>query len=668
MKKIGFLLLSLQLLFSIIAFGQKNSSNEVVFINGKKFVTYTISKGETIFSVCKKFDCEQKELSAANPQLVDGLKEGSILNIPYKSTNKELKKIEEKIQKEEKAAEKKAIKAQKNSEQGFILHKVEHGETLYSLKKRYDVSDEELLKLNPELSSGLKDGMSIKIPTEKKPEKKPEKSTGYRKHVVDKGETMYRITTLYNVSVDDIKKLNPTINGTNLNEGDTLLIPTSNGDTERNSFGTKTTVITDVRNEDRSSLSEKPKKDAYKTGDVFQVTLFLPFYLDINDSLNQETLSLAEFARNDSLKKIDPTYNYDFIKAKDQRSLYTRSKNFVSFYEGFTLALDSFANAGMKIKLNVYDTRNGSAIVDSVIKNTNLANSDLIVGPIDTKYQKSISNYCYKNHIPLISPLDSDDDYVGNNPFYFQVNPTKDYVLRKTADFIGNEFYNKNFIILSLGGYDQLKESRLEDMVRAKFNAKKSPTGSVREVDFTAGGKQGYWQIKDDLKKDVENVVFIPAPNNRSEREALLSRAINSLYTLSADYDITLVGMNDYPNMKSINTDYFHRLKLHILSPNFIDFEDPDVVNFIQKFRNRFSSEPNQYSFRGYDVATYFTAAYRKFGSNYSEKVSSYHPKTLQSYFDFRRAKELSGYMNKSLFIINYTKDYETKVISKISN
>lgn len=668
MKKIGILLLFFQLLFNIIALGQKNVSNEIVFINGKKYLTYTISKGETIFSVCKKFDCEQKELSSANPQLANGLKEGSTLNIPFNSDNKEIKKIEEKILKAEKAAQKKATKAQKSSEKGFIIHNVEHGETLYSLKKKYDITDEELLKHNPELSSGLKNGMSLKIPTEKKTEKKAEKPTVHKKHVVEKGETMYRITTLYNVSVEDIKKLNPNIDGSNLNEGDTLLIPTSNGDTDKSSFGAKTQAITDVKNENKSSWEEKPKKDAYKTGDVFEVTLFLPFNLDINDSLNLEALSSAEFKRNDSLRKVDPNYTYDFLKAKEQRALYPRSKNFVSFYEGFILALDSFANAGMTIKLNVYDTRNGSFVVDSVIKNTKLSNSDLIVGPIDTKYQKSISSYCYKNQIPFISPLDSDDDFVGSNPFYFQVNPTKDYILRKTADFIGNEFYNKNFIILSLGGYDQLKESRLEDMVRAKFGAKKSATGSVREVDFTAGGKQGYWQIKDDLKKDVENVVFIPAPNNRSEREALLSRAINSLYTLSADYDITLVGMNDYPNMKSINTDYFHRLNLHILSPNFIDFEDADVINFVQKYRDRFSSEPTQYSFRGYDVATYFAAAYRKFGSNYSEKISNYHPKTLQSYFDFRRTKELSGYMNKSLYIINYTKDYNTKAISKISN
>src|SRR5574344_800155 len=138
MKKIGFLLLSLQLLFSIFAFGQKKVSNEIVFINGKKFVTYTISKGETIFSVCKKFECEQKDLSSANPQLSDGLKDGSIINIPYNPSNKEIKKIEEKIKEEEKATEKKAAKAEKSTEKGFIMHKVEHVETLYSLKKKFN--------------------------------------------------------------------------------------------------------------------------------------------------------------------------------------------------------------------------------------------------------------------------------------------------------------------------------------------------------------------------------------------------------------------------------------------------------------------------------------------------------------------------------------------------
>jgi len=651
-NKLWILFLVVQLLIGISVDGQNSSSKEVLIAQQEN--THVISKGETIFSICRKYDCTQKELLTVNPQLVNGLKAGMVLNIPVKEDSKSVTK------------EKKDKKSNKNNDskkKDYIFHKVESQETFFSYYKKYGVTQEELISINPDLKKGLKVGMIIKIPAQKKYE--PE----IKKHIVEKGETLYRITNIYGVTIDDLKEWNPVLSQRELNAGDTLIIKKYGINEQENiSFSKSEPAITEVKKAEQQKAIEGSSKVLIKPGKgVFRITMFLPLNYQINDSLNKEALSSEEFAYNDSISKTDQNYNYSFLKNKKERSLYGPTRNFLSFYEGFILALDSMSNAGMKIRLDAYDCRSGQYVIDSVIKHTDVVNSDLIVGPIDVKQQKAIAAYCYKNQIPFVSPLSGDDDLVANNPFYFQVNPTKDYILRKTADYIGNEFYDKNFIILSLGGYEQVKEADLEKMVRSKFSSRKSSTGTIKEVDFTGGGKQGYWEIKDDLKKDIENVIFIPAPKNKTEREALLSRAINSLYTLSKDYDITLIGMSDYLNLKSINTEYYHRLKLQILTPNFIDYNDEDVKKFIKKYRERYLTEPNQYSYRGYDIAVLFSSAYNKFGSNYIEKISGYHPKTIQSYLDFNRIKDLSGFSNKSLFIVNYTPDYEIKVISRIN-
>ncbi len=650
-SKLWILFLVVQLLAGISVAGQNSTTKESPIVRQEN--THVISKGETIFSICRKYDCTQKELLTSNPQLVNGLKAGMVLNIPEKEDSKS-------VNKEKK--EKKINKDNESKKKDYIFHKVEGQETFFSYYKKYGVTQEELISINPDLKDGLKAGMIIKIPIQPKDE--PE----IKKHIVEKGETLYRITHNYGISIDDIKEWNPILTHRDLNIGDTLLIKkNTTSEQENNSFSKSEPTITEDKKEGLAK-NEGSSKIVIGPGEgTFRITMFLPLNYQINDSLNKEALSSEEFAYYDSLSKVDKNYSYSFLKNKKERTLYGPTRNFLSFYEGFIIALDSMANAGMKIRLDAYDCRTGQYVIDSVIKHTDIVNSDLIVGPIDIKQQKVIASYCYKNQIPFVSPLSADDDMVANNPFYFQVNPTKDYILRKTADYIGNEFYDKNFIILSLGGYEQVKEADLEKLVRAKFSSRKSSTGTIKEVDFTGGGKQGYWEIKDDLKKDVENVVFIPAPKNKIEREALLSRAINSLYTLSKDYDITLIGMHDYLNLRSINTEYYHRLKLQILTPNFIDYSDEDVKAFIKKYRERFLTEPNQYSYRGNDIAIHFSSAYNKFGRNFIEKISGYHPKTIQSYLDFRRIKDLSGFSNKSLFIVNYTPDYEIKVISKIN-
>jgi len=651
-SKLWILFLVLQLLLGISVAGQNLNSKESTIVNHEN--THVISKGETIFSICRKYDCTQKELLTANPQLVNGLKSGMVLNIPEKADLKSATKEKK---------EKKSNKNDESKKKDYLFHKVEGQETFYSYYKKYGVTQEELITINPDLKNGLKVGMIIKIPTQKKEESE------IKKHIVEKGETLYRITNFYGVTLDNLKEWNPILTQRELNAGDTLIIKKEAiNEQESASFSKSEPAITDVKKEEAVKPNDDISKVVIKPGKgIFRITMFLPLNYQINDSLNKEALTSEEFAYNDSISKTVKDYKYSFLKNKKERTLYGPTRNFLSFYEGFILALDSMANAGMKIRLDAYDCRTGQYVIDSVIKHTDIVNSDLVVGPIDVKQQKIIAAYCYKNQIPFISPLSADDDLVANNPFYFQVNPTKDYILRKTADYIGNEFYDKNFIILSLGGYEQVKEADIEKLVRAKFSSRKSSTGTIKEVDFTGGEKQGYWEIKDDLKKDIENVIFIPAPKNKTEREALLSRAINSLYTLSKDYDITLIGMNDYLNLRSINTEYYHRLKLQFLTPNFIDYSDPDVKTFIKEYRERFLTEPNQYSYRGYDIAIHFSSAYNKYGSNFIEKISGYHPKTIQSYLDFRRIKDLSGFSNKSLFIVNYTPDYEIKVISKIN-
>ena len=49
----------------------------------------------------------------------------------------------------------------------YYLHKVEKGNTLYSLSKMYSIKTKDLLNENPQLEEGLKIGQVIRIPIKK---------------------------------------------------------------------------------------------------------------------------------------------------------------------------------------------------------------------------------------------------------------------------------------------------------------------------------------------------------------------------------------------------------------------------------------------------------------------------------------------------------------------
>lgn len=109
--------------------------------------------------------------------------------------------------------------------QKYVLHKVAPKETYSSLSRRYNVSVADLQKANPGVD-GLKIGQIINVPSQpsssnmaaapdeaheasKKPAPAPAKSSGgSATHTVQKGETLYRVSKMYNMTVDDLKALN----------------------------------------------------------------------------------------------------------------------------------------------------------------------------------------------------------------------------------------------------------------------------------------------------------------------------------------------------------------------------------------------------------------------------------------------------------------------------
>lgn len=108
--------------------------------------------------------------------------------------------------------------------QSNFYHVVLPGDTLYKLSKQYDVPLKELIRVNniapPYV---IYPGQQILIP-KGSPSKPPADTEVY---IVKKGDTLYSIAKAFNVSVEDITKLNNLSNPELIYPGQKLLIPSS---------------------------------------------------------------------------------------------------------------------------------------------------------------------------------------------------------------------------------------------------------------------------------------------------------------------------------------------------------------------------------------------------------------------------------------------------------
>ncbi|UOK42555.1 MULTISPECIES: peptidoglycan endopeptidase [Flavobacterium] len=200
-KSLSFLFL----LLSVSVFAQKRISHKVV-------------SGESVYSIAKRYNVTEEEIFELNPKAKGLLQLDMVLYIPNNSKKKN----------DEKAAK-------------FVpkgpSHKVESGESLYTIAKKYDTSVEKLRDVNPQLESdNLQLGELLALPKGIKKQEEEKLSKAERrkidklqgklqKHTVASGESFYVIAKKYNISVEELKKVNPQIENDKLDVKDVVFIP-----------------------------------------------------------------------------------------------------------------------------------------------------------------------------------------------------------------------------------------------------------------------------------------------------------------------------------------------------------------------------------------------------------------------------------------------------------
>ena len=189
------------LLFMSLGFSQEN-------------LQHTVRKGESLYSISKKYKVSVSDLEQLNPTAKKGLSVNSILQIAVK----------------------------KEIENG-VHHEVVAKETLFGLSKKYNISIDKLKQFNPSIESeGLKTGMVLQLSHSKnnfftegivveksKPKKNekvniPELQEVF--HIVLPMETKYGLSKKYKISITELEKLNPQIKN-ELAVGTRLLIRNS---------------------------------------------------------------------------------------------------------------------------------------------------------------------------------------------------------------------------------------------------------------------------------------------------------------------------------------------------------------------------------------------------------------------------------------------------------
>jgi cell wall-associated NlpC family hydrolase len=96
-------------------------------------------------------------------------------------------------------------------------HEVSKGESIYSIAKKYGISEEAIYELNPSAKGNLLQLKSILLISKKNYKKKNGDF-----HIINKGDTFFSISKKYELSISELRKLNPSVSEKNLKLGDKI--------------------------------------------------------------------------------------------------------------------------------------------------------------------------------------------------------------------------------------------------------------------------------------------------------------------------------------------------------------------------------------------------------------------------------------------------------------
>lgn len=591
------------------------------------------------------------------------------------------------------------------SANGYFTHTVTKGQGLYSISRMYGVTENEIIALNPGSDVVIKVGQQLRIP-QKEQINTQTNAEGQRFHTIKTGETLYRLTVIYGIKARDICDANPGLSAENFKVGQVIVIPQKE-ETEEESMVTSTTQIQQNEQTQQTAAASTPetncrtehlvkrKENIYRISRMYGITelellnanpelktrnlikgetICIPYSskdkvtVTVKDAIPKTEPQDTQIPSNESLfaevrseiqdiEQIKAAVILPFILKED--SISSETQKMVEFYEGFLLALDSLKREGVSVDVHVYDSGNEWQSITPILQQPEMREMNIIIGPVYKKHIEEAANFADTTGIRLVLPFERKVDQVFNNPYIYQINTPQSYFYSEVYDHFFTQFQHPNVILFQ-------SEGEKEDGMIAGFKQELEN----RQVPYTvlvADTATNKDTIRAYMDLQRENILMMTSEkigglNNMMPVFQLLVRD-----TASTKYDIHLFGYPQYQVYTINHLASFYEIDTYFYSSFYTNNLLPQAVDFHKKYRRTYSKEIvnrfPKYAILGFDIGYYFLKALHLYGTDIDNRINEMQYAPIQTGFKFERVTTWGGFINRKVFFVHMSKDFELQKI-----
>lgn len=609
-----------------------------------QYQSYQIKESETLESIAKKFGVSQEDILKLNPDLKQGALTYKVIIIPARETD---------------------AKTPVASIVQFKEYRVKQKETLYRIALDNHITIEDIKKYNPYLYHeilGENDMIRIPVYTDEIVGfNAPVQTSTFENllHIVEPKETKFGIGQQYEMTVEELEKLNPGIDV--LQPGQVLRVRNPRAQKTAGKMFTYYTV--------------QPKETLYKLTHYFEISedsliglnpiikelglqagmeLKIPQSIDklIGDTPTEiQKVDLRDFLVDFSPKKIAVMlpfnlnkYEGDSIDKEDILKKDRLGQIALDLYTGIKMAADSAAQLGIPIHLKAMDTQGKASVIKRLLREEPIADYEIIIGPLLANNIKEVAGQIKNDHTSVFSPL-VNDDLKGSDKIY-QSRPSSALQQQALISYLDTLKTGKNILILGDAKHASFVSALSSALTGARIIKPKNE--KYLESD----------DLVNMLEEEQPNYVILA-----TEDPGWVSSAINFLNAARTQFDISVFSADKKGSVyDEIDSEFLSNVKFTFVSVN--KNQTAKNIGPVQKrYKRTYKIEPNSIVLRGFDVTmdAILRAAVGQNTLSKTEKTLT--TEYIENRFSYHQSTS-DGYYNDAVYIIRHDENLELKILN----
>lgn len=565
----------------------------------------------------------------------------------------------------------------------IVSHTVAQGQTLYSISKLYNTTVDEIIKFNPGSAEKLSIGQKLIIPRNSNSKAKDGKNV--KTHTIQQGETLYRLSKMYNVTTDELCAANPGLSINNFRTGETIIIPVKGNAAKdsaapvaprQSSYEEKKPVIVGTHKVQRKESIESickiygiTQEELIKANPVLQETKLkrkMVLHIPAPSARPAEKEIAVEEKKQEIVETINKGINDDKVlnvavvlsflldsyAPKEQGRM-------VEYYQGFLMAVEQLKREGYSFVINTYDAGQKDRSLDSLLSSSAFNDVELIIGASYPKHCKELARFAKEREIPLLIPFSSKKDEAIDNPTVYVANGIQSFILPQISTSFVKTFPNANVIFV-----EDTTDNNKKEFVKSLTAelTKESIPYTTLPMELISNGDTVLNTLSNAYIEERE-FVFIPTSSSATTLNTLLpsllhARSIDSLnvanFKLFGYPEWQIHAKDTRELMYEVDTYFYATFYSHYALPRVAEFQE----DFIRWYNRGIQNIYPRYGMLGYDTGYFFLLAASLYGNRMHENIDRIPFNPVQSDFKFERISEKDGFINKKFFFIHFCPEY----------